>query len=104
MLNDTEFLDSLTNGIYKNNNKDDAFGRFIYALELKTKAKDAIKQIKKAIKEQNLPKENWQNLIILALQKNIINQEQANLLHDTKLAIAEVVAVDDYTLEEYQKL
>jgi acyl-CoA dehydrogenase len=104
LLNDTEFLDSLTNGIYKNNNKDDAFGRFIYALELKTKAKDAIKQIKKAIKEKNLPKENWQNLIILALQKNIINQEQANLLHDTKLAIAEVVAVDDYTLEEYQKL
>ena len=104
LLNDTEFLDSLTNGIYKNNNKNDAFGRFIYALELKTKAKDAIKQIKKAIKEQNLPKENWQNLIILALQKNIINQEQANLLHDTKLAIAEVVAVDDYTLEEYQKL
>jgi acyl-CoA dehydrogenase len=104
LLNDAEFQNSLTNGIYKTNNKDDSFGRFIYALELKTQAKDAIKQIKQAIKEKNLPKENWQNLIILALQKNIIHEEQANLLHNTKLAIAEVVAVDDYTLEEYQKI
>ena len=51
-----------------------------------------------------LPKENWQNLIILAYEKNIINQEQVDLLQDTKLAIAEVVAVDDYTLVDYQKL
>jgi acyl-CoA dehydrogenase len=104
LLNDDDFQNSLTNGIYKTNNKNDSFGRFYYALELKTQAKSAIKQIKQAIKEKNLPKENWQNLIILALQKNIINQEQSNLLHNTKLAIAEVVAVDDYTLEEYQKL
>ena len=51
-----------------------------------------------------IAKENWQNLIILAYEKNIINQEQVDLLQDTKLAIAEVVAVDDYTLADYQKL
>jgi len=104
LLNNSEFQNNITNGIYKTNNKNDAFGRFIYAQELKTQAQYPIKQIKKAIKEKILPKENWQNLIVLALQKNIINQEQANLLHDTKLAITEVITVDDYTLEEYKSL
>jgi len=104
LLRNADLQNSLTCGIYKNSNKDDAFGRFQYALQLKAQAQEAIKQIKQASKNKILPKENWQNLIILAYEKNIINQEQVNLLQDAKLAIAEVVAVDDYTLADYQKL
>jgi acyl-CoA dehydrogenase len=104
LLHNSDFYDSLTYGIYKTNNKNDAFGRFEHALQLKVKAKESINQIKQAIKKKILPKENWQNLIITALDQKIITTDQANLLEDTKLAIAEVIAVDDYTLSDYQKL
>ena len=104
LLSDAGFLADLTAGIYVNSSKEDNLGRMQHALDLKNQAKPAIKAIKKAIKHKILPKNSWQNLIHLALENKIITSAEAVLLQDAKMAISEAVAVDDYTLQEYQQL
>jgi acyl-CoA dehydrogenase len=104
LLSDADFLADLTAGIYVNSNKEDNLGRMQYALNLKNQAKPAIKAIKKAIKHKILPKNSWQNLIHLASENKIITSAEAVLLQDAKMAINEAVAVDDYTLQEYQQI
>ena len=61
-------------------------------------------KIKEAQRAKTISKnDNIEKLIAEALSKNIINQEEANLVLDSEAAIYDAVQVDEYGIEEYKK-
>jgi len=94
--------DRITNGIYLPKDKNEALGRYDYAMELMEKAQPVYKKIHVATKKKELPKTQPRFVIDEALEKGIINQDEAELIRKAEDARVDVVQVDEFTLEEYK--
>ncbi len=103
-LDDIDFRDKITEGMYIPKDKNEALGRIENALDLFRKSSDSIASINENIKSKNLPKTDILDVIDEALAKKIINKEEAKIIKLAHDAINDAVQVDDYDLEEYQKI
>lgn len=103
-LEDVDFREEATKGIFVPKDKKEALGRIENALDLFRKSSNSIAKIKKNIKSGDLPKENIVNLVDEALSKKIITKEEAKIVKSAIDAINDAVQVDDYELAEYKKL
>ena len=99
-----EFRDRLTAGIYIPKEKDEALGRLENAMMLFENSKTVMDKIKKAIKAgQIVNSDHTQKLITEALNKNIINKSEADLITEAEAAVYDAIQVDEYNLENYKK-
>ena len=96
-----ELRDRLTNGIYIPEDKEEALGRYEYALNTLKEAEPVYKKIYVATKKKELPKTQTRFVIDEALEKGIINEEEAKLVRKAEDARVDLVQVDEFTLDEY---
>lgn len=101
VLADTEQRDRLTDGIYIPKDPTEALGRQERAYKLAKKAEEAERKIRKAIKAKILPKKKSGNLVDLAYEKGVINDEEKKVLAESVVAIWDAIQVDDFTQDEY---
>lgn len=101
VLADTEQRDRLTDGIYIPKDANEALGRQERAYKLAKKAEEAEKKIRKAVKAKILPKKKAGNLVDLAYEKGVINDEEKKVLVESVAAVWDAIQVDDFTQEEY---
>ncbi|SMO91214.1 acyl-CoA dehydrogenase [Fodinibius sediminis] len=94
--------DRLTDGIYLPKDKDQAMGRYEYALQSLVDAEPVYKKMYVATKKKELPKTQPRFVIDMALEKGIISEEEAELVRKAEEARVDMVQVDEFTLEEYQ--
>jgi len=97
-----EHRDRLTEGIYLKEDENDALGQMEHTFELIKIATPAYSKIYKALKAKELPKKPVFKLIDIALEKDVINESEADQLRKAEEARYEAVQVDEFTLEEYQ--
>lgn len=100
-LADTEQRDRLTDGIYIPKDPQEALGRQEKAYKLAKKAEEAEKKIRKAVRAKILPKKKAGNLVDLAYEKGVINDEEKKVLIESVAAVWDAIQVDDFTQEEY---
>ncbi len=104
-LKSGEFRNNLTSGIYLPKDQDQALAKLENALLLFEKSEVVLTRIRKAVKENLLPKESKENineLLDIAVSKNIISKDDASIVKQSKAATYDAVQVDEYSLEDYK--
>lgn len=96
-----EVRDRLTKGIFIPEDKEEALGRYEYALGALKEAEPVYKKLHVATKKKELPKTQPRFVIDQALEKGIITEEEARIVRKAEDARVDVVQVDEFTLEEY---
>lgn len=94
--------DRLTDGMYIPKDKNEAIGRYEYALQALVDAEPVYKKIYVATKKKELPKTQPRFVIDQAEEQGIISKEEAELVRKAEDARVDMVQVDEFTLEEYQ--
>jgi len=97
-----EQRDRITDGIYLPEDKKEALGRYENAMELIAKAQPIYRKIHVATKKKELPKTQPRFVIDEALEKDILNEQEAETIRKAEEARVDAVQVDEFTLEEYQ--
>jgi acyl-CoA dehydrogenase len=100
-LADTEQRDRLSEGMYIPKDPTEALGRQEKAYKLAKKAEEAERKIRKAVKAKILPKKKAGNLVELAYEKGVINDEDKKVLIESVQAVWDAIQVDDFTQDEY---
>lgn len=103
-LEDEEFRERITKGIYIPKDKNEALGRLENALALFRKAAEPIAKINQNIRWKNLPKKPISDLIEEAVDKDIISKNEAKVIKEADIAIIDAMQVDEYSLKEYKNL
>ena len=96
LLTDCPARNRLTDGIYINDNANDATGRIEVAFKAVLAAAPVEAKIRKAQKQKTLAKEPIANLIKEALSKNIITDQEATILISADQARLAAISVDDF--------
>lgn len=95
--------DRLTDGIYVPASAERPLGRMDRAMMASIQAEGVLTLIKSEVRKGNLPKKGVKDQIGMALEKGIINSEQAEVVTHAEKLRDDAVQVDSFTLEEYLK-
>ena len=98
---DSEQRDRLTEGIYMSDDPEDALTRLDNAFKMVKKSEVIEKKIRKAVRAKTLPKKRASQLIDLALEKNVITQEEYGTIKKAEEMRNDAIQVDSFTQEEY---
>lgn len=101
VLQDSEFRNRLTDGMYMPTQKDQQIARLENAFHIVLKSEDAEKKIKKAIRESVLPKKKIFELLEEAKSKNVITDEELRLIKESDSVRFDAILVDDFDEEQY---
>ena len=95
--------DRLTEGAYLSNNPTDPAGRIEHAFLLTIEAETIEKKLKQLYKQNKLTRLTHMERIDEALEKNLINKMDADLLQRAWLAMREAIRVDSFTKKEFER-
>lgn len=98
-----EQRDRITRDIYIPTSREEAIGKYEHALEMVEKSYPIYKKLYKATKAKKLEKTHVLKQLDSALEQNIIDKEEAELVRKTEEARYETILVDEFTLEEYDR-
>lgn len=98
-----EQRDRITDGIYLPLTRDEALGKYEYALSQIEKTFPVYKKLYKATKKGIISKSHPLKQLESALEKGVITQEEAKMVQDTEEARYDAITVDEFTLEEYER-
>lgn len=98
-----EQRDRMTEGIYLPLTRDEALGKYEYALSQIEKTFPVYKKLYKATKSGLIPKSHPLKQLESALDKGVITQDEAKMVTDTEEARFDAITVDEFTLEEYER-
>ncbi len=98
-----EQRDRMTDDIYIPKNRDEAMGKYEYALEWVEKSYPIYKKLYKATKAKKLEKSHVLKQLDSALEQEIITEEEAKMVRKTEEARYDTILVDEFTLEEYNR-
>lgn len=101
MLQDSDFRNRLTDGIYLPQSREEQLGRLEYAMKVVLKTDEAEKKIRKAIKAGTIPKAKGPAAWDSALMKSVITQDEFNLLKEAETVRFDAILVDDFSETEY---
>ena len=93
--------DALTAGIYLPDSTSEALGRLEAAFELSCAAEPVSRKVKEAARSGQLSGRDPDRLVVQALEKKLITQEDAQLFRRAEAARDQAVRVDAFTPEEY---
>ena len=96
-----EQRDRLTNGIYLPESREEAIGRYEYTMKLVEESYPIYKKLYKATKAGEIPKSHVLKQLDAALEKEIITNEEAEIVQKTEEARFDTILVDEFTMEEY---
>ena len=100
LLSESAARDRLTQGIYINNNPDDATGKIEIAFKAVLAAAPVEAKLRQAQKQKQLPKVELINVVDEALSKAIINQTEYDIFITAEHARFAAISVDDFSSEE----
>ena len=95
--------DRLTEGAYLSNNPTDPAGRIEHAFLLTIEAETIEKKLKQLYKQNKLTRLTHMERIDEALEKNLINKMDADLLQRAWLAMREAIRIDSFTKKEFER-
>ncbi|MDZ7721215.1 MAG: acyl-CoA dehydrogenase [Balneolaceae bacterium] len=98
-----EQRDRITDDIFIPTSRDEAIGKYEYALEWIEKSYPVYKKLYKATKAKKLEKAHVLKQLDSALEQNIITEDEAKMVHKTEEARYDTILVDEFTLEEYKR-
>jgi acyl-CoA dehydrogenase len=98
-----EQRDRITNNIYIPESREEALGKYEYALEKIEKSYSVYRKLSQAVKAGELGKDHVLRQLEPALEKGIITQEESEMVKQTEEARFDAILVDEFTLEEYEK-
>jgi len=98
-----EVRDRVTDGIFIPESDTDTIGRYEKALDLLMEAEPVYKKLHRATKKKELPKTQPRFVIDEAVEKGILTEDEADLVRRAEDARVDVVQVDEFTLEEYDR-
>ncbi|NBC66018.1 MAG: acyl-CoA dehydrogenase [Bacteroidetes bacterium] len=98
-----EQRDRMTEDIYIPASREEAMGKYEYALEWVEKSYPVYKKLYKATKAKKLKKTHVLKQLDSALEQDIITEEEAEMVRKTEEARYDTILVDEFTLEEYDK-
>ncbi|OYZ23264.1 MAG: acyl-CoA dehydrogenase [Bdellovibrio sp. 28-41-41] len=101
ILEDSDFRDRLTTGIYMPKEKGQQIERLENAFKIVLKSENAEKKIKKAIRESVLPKKKIFELLEEAKSKNVITDEELRLIKESDSVRFDAILVDDFDEDQY---
>lgn len=101
MLENGSMRERLTHGIYLPTSREEQLGRLEYAMKVVLKTDEAEKKIRKAIRAAVIPKAKGAALWDSALAKNVITQDEYNLLKEAEAVRFDAILVDDFNESEY---
>jgi acyl-CoA dehydrogenase len=101
LLENNDFRNNLTEGVYLPKDENEALGRLEAARESVFKADGIMGRIKAAVKSKNLPKGRPDELIDAALRANIISAEEFNFLSGAKALWLDAIMVDAFEIDDY---
>lgn len=101
ILEDSEFRERITDGIYMPKDKNQQMGRLENAFRIVLKSESAEKKIKKAIRESVLPKKKIFELLEEAKSKNVITEEEVRLIKESDSVRFDAILVDDFDEDQY---
>lgn len=97
-----DLRNSLTEGIFIPESKEEALGRYEHTLKLVTEANAVYLRIMKAIKAKKIPRGKPHLMIDKALEAGVISAEDADLVKRAEAARADAIQVDSFALEGFQ--
>lgn len=103
LLDDTEFRDNLTDGLYVPKDPEHQFQKLKKAYDLIKNSEQATRKIKNAIKSKKLPKQRVPSLLDKALAENIISKNEYESIKNSGKARWDAIQVDAFTEEEYYR-
>ncbi|MEX2463798.1 MAG: acyl-CoA dehydrogenase [Balneolaceae bacterium] len=98
-----EQRDRLTDGIYLPLTRDEALGKYEYAMKQIEKTFPIYKKLYKATKQGLLPKDKPANQLDAAVEQGILTKGEAELVIKTEEARFDAISVDEFTLDEYDR-
>lgn len=98
-----EQRDRLTGGIYLSKSREEAIGKYEYALDMITESFPVYKKLYKATKAKEIRKTHVLQQLDEALEKGVITSEEAEVVRKTEEARFDAILVDEFTLEEYDR-
>lgn len=101
LLEDDQFRNNLTDGVYYPKDANDALARLEAARDSVIKAEALMAKIKTAIKAGTLPKGRADELIDAALKANVITTDELNFLNGAKALWLDAIMVDAFELTDY---
>lgn len=98
-----EQRDRITDGIYLPLTRDEALGKYEYALSQIEKTYPVYKKLYKATRKGIIHKSHPLKQLESALEKGVITKEEAKWVQETEEARFDAITVDEFTLEEYER-
>lgn len=98
-----EQRDRITEGIYLPLSRDEAMGKYEYALSQIEKSYPVYKKLYKATKQGIVPKSHPLKQLEVALEKGVLTQEEVDMVQSTEEARFDAITVDEFTHEEYDR-
>jgi acyl-CoA dehydrogenase len=97
-----ELRDHITAGVFIPKSRDEAAGRYEYALNLVAESWEVYKKLYKASRARVIKKDRPLLQLDEAVEKGVITTAEADLVRKTEEARLDVITVDEFTLEEYE--
>ncbi len=98
-----EQRDRLTKGIFITKSREEALGKYEYALDMITESFPVYKKLYKATKAKEIKKNHVLQQLDEALEKGVITKDEAEVVRKTEEARFDAILVDEFTLEEYDR-
>jgi len=98
-----EQRDRITEGIYLPLSRDEAMGKYEFALSQIEKSYPVYKKLYKATKQGIIPKSHPLKQLEVALEKGVLTQEEVDMVQSTEEARFDAITVDEFTHEEYDR-
>ncbi len=98
---DSPQRDRLTEGIYLSDDPNDPLARLDQAFKMVKKAEAVERKIRQAVKTKTLPKKRAAQLLDLALEKNVITQDEYQIIKKAEEMRNDAIQVDSFSQEDY---
>lgn len=95
--------DRHTSGIYIPTDREEAVGKYEYAMGMVVEGEKVFKKIYRAMKAKQLPKGKPFQMIDQAIEAGVITKEEADLFRKAEEVRYDAILVDEFTLEEYRE-
>ena len=102
MLTPSDTRDRLTNGIYKSTTTGHPVGMMEKALPQVIRAEPLERKLLKALKHKEISGITWEDQLQSAIASSVITAEEADILVQVRKLVMEIIAVDEFDLEEIQ--
>ena len=102
LLTPSDTRDRLTDGIYKSAKTGHPIGMMEEALPQVIRAEPLERKLLKALKHNEISGITWEDQLQDAIARSIISAEEADILVQVRKLVMEIIAVDEFDLEEIQ--